>query len=289
MGFNALALSVLIASPGDVTDARDTVENVIRRWNADRAMDSTFVLLPLRWELNAVSTMGADAQANINEQLVDHADIVVALFNARLGTSTSRAISGTAEEILRAIDHGSRVHVYFSEEPLSRNLDVVQFTALADFKEELSRRGLLGSYTSLDDLAQNVRSALEKDIAALLRGRGSTFSDDTVPEALLDVRCYEAPHERLKDDGSALVLEVANRGGRPAEDVRLDLSTAESTDAVPPVHRLADMTPFTMAPQDVRSFRLYPTRGMSRRWTVTARWTEGTREFSSAHSVTNPL
>ena len=40
-------------------------------------------------------------QGVINEQLVDDADIVLALFDSRLGQATAAAVSGTAEEITR--------------------------------------------------------------------------------------------------------------------------------------------------------------------------------------------
>lgn len=49
---------------------------------------------------------GSTGQGQINEQLVDAADIVLAVFDARLGSPTAVAISGTAEEIFRAHDRG---------------------------------------------------------------------------------------------------------------------------------------------------------------------------------------
>jgi hypothetical protein len=65
-----------------------------------------------------VARVGNRPQAIINAQAVDRADIVVAFFDSRLGTSTGVDVSGTAEEINRAVDMGKPVHVYFSDEPL---------------------------------------------------------------------------------------------------------------------------------------------------------------------------
>lgn len=108
--------------------------------------------------------MGSSGQATINRQLVDLADIVLAVFDTRLGTATEDDVSGTAEEVTRARLAGKPVHVWFSEEQLDRNVDRAQLAALDSFRTDLQRHGLLGSYRSLDDLATKVRSAIERDL-----------------------------------------------------------------------------------------------------------------------------
>ena len=95
--------------------ATDAVESALMIWNRDRAEASSAMMLPRRWETDAVPLVGAvDAQSVINDQLVDRADILFGVFYARLGRPTSRGVSGTAEEIERAADAGKPVHVYFS-------------------------------------------------------------------------------------------------------------------------------------------------------------------------------
>src|SRR4051794_21876616 len=124
MPIQTLTLSVLIASPGDTAADRDAVEDAIRSWNSDHTMRRKVHLLRLRWELGAVPLVGqGDAQQVINEQFADEADIVIAVFNSRLGQATKRAVSGTAEEILRARDRGAAVHVFFSDAPIPRDHD----------------------------------------------------------------------------------------------------------------------------------------------------------------------
>jgi hypothetical protein len=49
------------------------------------------VLLPRNWKSDAVPRLGSEgAQGVINKQLVDKADIVIALFDSRLGQATPR-------------------------------------------------------------------------------------------------------------------------------------------------------------------------------------------------------
>jgi len=80
------------------------------------------------------------------------------------------AVSGTAEEIQRAHEAGKPVHVYFSTEPLPRDVDTEQLTALRDFKASLQSQGLLGSYADPTDLGYHVRNAVEQDLAVLNLG-----------------------------------------------------------------------------------------------------------------------
>ncbi|WP_129978003.1 hypothetical protein [Rhodococcus sp. Q1] len=140
-------------------------------WNASRAEATQTVLVPWRWEDNAVPLLGAAPQNIINTQAVDSCDIVVAVFDSRLGTATDAAVSGTAEEIMRAADAGKPVHVWFSSEAIPRDADLDQLQRLRDFQAQLQTQGLLGAYTGTDDLMFQVRNALEHDLESLRLGK----------------------------------------------------------------------------------------------------------------------
>lgn len=135
VGFEARVLIVLIASPGDTFDARNAVEQAILSWNRDRSFSERVVLLPVRWESDAVPQMGSDGQSIINRQLVDRADVLVALFHSRVGAPTARAESGTAEEIDRAVEGGIPVHVYFAEMPYPNGVDPDELKRLQAFRK----------------------------------------------------------------------------------------------------------------------------------------------------------
>lgn len=158
------AVLVLIASPSDAIEERASVRDVLIDWNIDTGRRMQVVALPWLYERHAVAKMGPRAQAIINAQAVDQADVVVAFFDARLGTDTGVDVSGTAEEINRAREMGKPVHVYFSAEPLPRDVDPEQLAALNDFKATLGAEGLLGTYNDPRDLAGQVRRALQLDV-----------------------------------------------------------------------------------------------------------------------------
>src|SRR5699024_8825692 len=222
MGFHANVLQVLIASPGDTIEARDAVERALHGWNASRSEREQVILLPRRWETDAVPTMGSSGQETINAQLVDKCDIVIALFDARLGQATKKAVSGTAEEIERAAESGKPVHVWFSDAPVSRDhLEGAQ--AVADFRKILEAKGLLGSYASPEDLAYQVRNAVESDLERLdlAAPTGRNLSQGGAePVASYAYRTEQVQDSRGKtrarQKGHRIV--VTNKGDAPAEN-----------------------------------------------------------------------
>jgi hypothetical protein len=165
IGFDAKVFTVMIASPSDTADERNLVEKAVHRWNADHSWSKRILLLPIRYEVDAVPQTGADGQNIINSQLVDRADIVVALFCSRMGAKTPRAGSGTEEEIMRADARGAKVHIYFSKMGHPDGVDTVQLKNLASFQARIQKTTLYSTFDSHPQLNERIRSALEKDVA----------------------------------------------------------------------------------------------------------------------------
>jgi hypothetical protein len=171
--YTATVLRCMIASPGDVVEARDAVERALYDWNAASARAKSIITEPWRWETNAVPLLGDGGQALINSQGVDDSDIVFALFGSRLGSPTVEAVSGTVEEIERAVGLGKPVHLYFSTAPLPNDVDTAQLDGLRAFRKEMEDRGLLGEFSNAGQLNHEVWKALEHDINVLGIGGGA--------------------------------------------------------------------------------------------------------------------
>lgn len=77
---HTLILQVFIASPGDTRDELDRVERAIADWNPLNAQSRGVMLRPLWWGHDS-SRYSARI---VNQQLLDDADIVIALFQDRL-------------------------------------------------------------------------------------------------------------------------------------------------------------------------------------------------------------
>jgi hypothetical protein len=165
MPANMSLINVLIASPGDAEAGRDAVEQALHEWNDHRSDAQGVILRPRRWEIASVPISGrGDAQTIINKQIVDEADVVVGIFYHRLGTATTRAISGSVEEVNRAIAAGKPVHLYFSTSNVPYDADFKQFKALKDFRANMQSAGLIDEFKTEDDLARKVRNAIEFDL-----------------------------------------------------------------------------------------------------------------------------
>jgi len=154
---------VLISSPGDVHQERVAVRNIISRWNLEHSATKNVILEALMWETHAQPTMDLKAQQAINQNLLKRADLLIAILWSRMGTPTDKFGSGTEEEI--RVFHGSK-HVYFSsQEPvLGRGQDPVDFSnqveKVREFKKALEKEGLVGTFSSVEDLEQKVSLAL---------------------------------------------------------------------------------------------------------------------------------
>ena len=124
MAYPTLALHLLISAPGDVPLAdMSIIRKTISQWNLNLGRHVGLTVLPVSWTEHAVAEFGERPQEILNDQIVEGADLAVALFQDRLGTPTGEAESGTAEEIKVLVEAGKSVAVLVnsaSRPPLSR-------------------------------------------------------------------------------------------------------------------------------------------------------------------------
>ena len=108
-------LKVLYSHPSDAKKYLPAIKEAFKKAN-----DTFGELLSVQfnvyyWERDAYRCWG-DAQLAIDDELVKTADIVVAVFESRLGTPVHGYESGTDEEIRTANTFGNKhIWVYFSE------------------------------------------------------------------------------------------------------------------------------------------------------------------------------
>lgn len=257
--FPATVLKVLIATPGDTGEEVDAIIKSIHSWNGRRAEAEGVILLPRHWKSDAVPLVDANgAQSVIDSQLVDSADIVISVFDSRLGQATEDAVSGTAHEIERTTEAGKPVHVYFSDEPISRNADPKELARLNKFRKEMESKGLLGVYADPTDLGHQVREAIEHDLTQM--DLGITPLPIAVPaEHALPRVTYDEYQKRLivqnmsasvRADG--LVLEI------PDGDYRIDY----------------DDDPLDLPPLASAQWPVILWMGSARQTKITMRWSE---------------
>lgn len=162
--YKANVYRVMIASPGDVPKEREIARELINEWNTLHSSHRNIVLIPLLWEYNTTPASGQRPQEIINDQLLQHADLLVGIFFTRIGSSTGKAISGTVEELETHVNNGKPAMLYFSNAAIPQGFDADQYVALQKFKSEVQQNNLYASYDSVEDFKEKFRRHLTKTI-----------------------------------------------------------------------------------------------------------------------------
>ncbi len=140
---------LVLCGPSDVQQELELARAVIDNWNLCHGETEGFWVQHKNWSTDTYPALGERPQAEINRQIIDDSNAVVAIFWSRFGTPTGSANSGTEEEIRRGIQKGKTVMVYFSDlMPLPSNADAGQLDRLEQFRQELYNLGLCGSFNS---------------------------------------------------------------------------------------------------------------------------------------------
>ena len=180
MPYNATVYNVMIASPGDVPNERNIVRDVVHEWNTIHSRDRNIVLLPVGWETHSMPTLGDRPQKIINDQILKHADLLVAVFWTRLGTPTGEAPSGTIEEIEEHLAANKPAMIYFSSAPVRPDsVDEEQYSALRQFKADIQKRGLYETYDTVGEFREKFTRQLSQTVIEHFEnGEKSDIPDD---------------------------------------------------------------------------------------------------------------
>jgi len=161
-------LRLTICAPGDVSKEVALAKAVIDEWNNVHGEGLNCWIKHQYWLSDAYPDMLERPQEVVNRQIIDDADILVAILWSRFGTPTGVANSGTEEEIRRGIQKGKRVLIYFSRlEPLPPTAEQKQLEQLAEFKAEMLEKGLCWTFTSRRSFESDFAKHLAKTVHEL--------------------------------------------------------------------------------------------------------------------------
>ena len=188
-------LSVFVASPSDVGNEREKLEEVIRELNNTWSRELGIRLELVRWETHAYPGMGTDAQDVINQQIPDDYDLFVGIMWCRYGTQTNRSGSGTVEEFERAKarydshPNSVKLMMYFKDEAVPPSqLDTDQLAAVHKFRKSLGEVGsLYWEFNSLEQFEKLIRLHLTRQVQSwgIQLGRQTQVAQ-TVDEEVID-------------------------------------------------------------------------------------------------------
>jgi nucleoside 2-deoxyribosyltransferase len=283
---------MLISAPADVPDEDlGTVKRTVSQWNLSMGRASNVAVLPMSWNEHAVAEFGERPQAVLNEQLVDEADMALALFADRLGTPTGEADSGTLEEIDRLVDAGKPVCVLVNRAP--RSLVGIAATQekerLEKAIERMYQRAIVLPYVNQAELVGHLNNMLSR-AAGKVEGSATTqATTHAKPESVgvwphIVRETYQETDSRgqLKTK-SRYFLEIRNETGRPVMDVTYEIPGGESLRL-----RAEEQAIELMAPGQVARFGILLTLGSQTgglNCTVQWRFPEGEFQQSSASLI----
>ena len=179
-------LRVFVASPDDVSEEREALEEVVREINLTLPERDEIRLDLVRWETHAYPGVGSDVQAVINEQIGDDYDIFVGIMWKHFGTPTGRAGSGTEEEFQRAYQRYRenpdqiKIMFYFKDAPVTPSaIDTDQLASVNEFRSQLGEQGTLyWSYTTVGQFTSFLRIHLNYQVAGWRQAWGTAAGSE---------------------------------------------------------------------------------------------------------------
>jgi len=232
-------LSVFVASPGDVGEERERLEDVVRELNLQWSKSKGIRLELVRWETQAYPSVSSDPQAVINEQIGQNYDIFLGILWTRFGMETPRAGSGTEEEFNRAYQrhretpNALRIMIYFKTGDVKlTDIDVGQLAQVRQFQERLGPKGtLFWEFGSSDDFPALVRMHLSHcvedwgknwgdgvQVPAVAHCGQTDSADDAEDEGFLDlIEATVSSFEQLADQSGRICQSTETLGAKMTE------------------------------------------------------------------------
>jgi hypothetical protein len=185
--YDAKVIELFLASPSDVLDERNCLEEVIHGWNKINSKSKKIVLQPIRWEDNVHSDFSDRPQSVINKQILESADILIAIFHSRIGSPTENHESGTIEELKIHINAKKSTMVFFSNADIKQeNINQEQLIRLKEFKSWCGKNGVYFEYND----QSNFKEKAKNQIGLLLNSPkfSSLMEAESKPPEMSDVK-----------------------------------------------------------------------------------------------------
>lgn len=197
-------LSVFVASPNDVSEERDTVDQIVNEINSAHARRTGVRFEVLRWERDVSPAAGKDPQAIVNDQIPRDYDVFLGILWNRLGSPTNRADSGTVEEYELAKERFDRdpnsIHLmlYCKDAPPATmdGFDPDQYKKVVEFRKRIEKEVFYRKFVGGDDFANSIRIDLTKLIYEAASVHGG---------AAVDAAATEQTGRASIDDGACLL------------------------------------------------------------------------------------
>lgn len=154
---------ILLSAPSDTVAECKAAEEELLKINRTHCSETGIDFFPTDWRRDSRADSGDEPQQLLNKQIVEDADIILAIFKERFGTPTSQYGSGTEEEIFLGLEMKKPVLVYFWNPPEGFiPQDASQFASIEILKTKLQSRVIYQTFSDTDKLRSQVRHDFTK-------------------------------------------------------------------------------------------------------------------------------
>ena len=197
------SIRVFAGSPGDTSEERKVVREVVDTINRDVGRNEGYHLDLLLWEEDSYPDVGADPQSVIDRQIGDY-DVFLGFMSTRFGSPTKGSGSGTEEEFHRAFamaaDEATHIKIlFYFHNPLVRirDIDPYQLLQVHHFRERLRHLGVLFHEYDAIEGARGFRELVNRHLVRAVRDL--LAGTETVGATKLPTRPRQPLTVRLQD------------------------------------------------------------------------------------------
>lgn len=158
-----ITYDILVSCPSDVKQYIIYVKEAISKFNNGYGKEHGVGLRTLYWEDDSFSESGGIAQELLNAQIVDGADMAIAVFWTRFGTKTQHYGSGSEEEIEKMLGDKKQVFVYFLSKGTTKisEINPKELNKVNIFKKKYKGKGIYFNVNDEMELKQKINDDLE--------------------------------------------------------------------------------------------------------------------------------
>ena len=228
--FTANVYQIMIASPGDVKEERESTKQIILNWNYIHSVERNIVLLPLSWEDNMMPGIGGRPQELVNNKVLKNADLLIGIFGNRLGSSTEKYISGTVEEIEEHIKAGKPAMLYFSDKAISPSqIDREQYEGVRKFQEEYQGKSFYFTFTTNQEFKDLFNKHLsiqlyDPNFEGFENGLYFSTKENTIDKPSLSIEAQRLLIEASRDTSGQIIV-VGWKGGRTIQTNNINFTS----------------------------------------------------------------
>jgi hypothetical protein len=168
---------VFIASPSDLNEERQSIDEVVKELNMTFGSQNNLVIEVLKWETHSAPGVTINSvQEIINEDIGNTYDLFIGLMWLKFGTPTAVAGSGTEEEFINAYNRFKETPtslqiLFYFKNALPQSLQDInpdELLEINNFKKDLGNENVLyWNFKSVEELQSLLRLHIPRRINSL--------------------------------------------------------------------------------------------------------------------------